>query len=292
MITLLEPWSFQVKHNFHVCGWRTPFRGKPVLHFLHGNGFCGLTYSPMLAELVDDFDLIITDLPGHGDSDSGGRFMGWNRCADICLSVFSHFVGQISPTVPRYALGHSFGGVITTLMMGKQKKHFDKAMLLDPVIFTPSMLKVMAAGDLFGLLRYSPMAKQALGRQDTWDNREAAFNAFQGKGIFKCWTDEALQAHVDHGLADAQQGVTLKCTVKREADIFSSYPKRLWSSLSKIKTPTKILAGSDSFPFIARSLERLEGRGGFDIETLQGGHCFMQEDPKLAAEKIKQWFLI
>jgi len=177
-------------------------------------------------------------------------------------------------------------------MMGKQKKHFDKAMLLDPVIFTPGMLKVMAAGDLFGLLQHAPMAKQALGRKDSWGSREEALSSFEGKGTFKGWTEQALQAHVDYALADTEQGVTLKCSVKRESDIFSSYPKRMWSSLRKIKTPTKIVAASDSFPFIARSLERLEGQSSLTIDRINGSHCFMQEDHKAAAEKIKQWFLI
>ena len=51
------------------------------------------------------------------------------------------------------------------------------------------------------------------------------------------------------------------------------------------------MAAQDSFPFIARSLERLEGHNSFDIQTVKGGsHCFMQEDPKAAAKMIKEWF--
>lgn len=291
MIQQLEPWSFQIRPDFYLRGWRTDFRGKPLLHFLHGNGFCGLTYSPLLKELLDDFDLIITDLPGHGDSDSGGDFMGWNACADYCLEVFNHFSADLSKNTPKFALGHSFGGVISALMMAKQKKCFDKALLMDPVIFSPKMVKVMAAADVFGLLQHAPLAKQARGRKTQWADRETVFNSFKGKGTFKGWADEALQAHVDYALTDNHDGVTLKCSVEREADIFSSYPRKLWKSLKSIRTSTQILAAEETFPFIARSLEKLKGHKSYDIHTVEGGHCFMQEDHKRAAQMIKAWFL-
>lgn len=291
MISQLEPWSFQIRENFHLRGWRTPFRGKPLIHFLHGNGFCGLTYSPMLAELMDDFDLILTDLPGHGDSDSGGRFMGWNKCADHTLSLVTHFFGQIDPTVPRYALGHSFGGVITAMMMGREERRFHKALLMDPVIFPSGMIKVMAAADLFGLLRRAPLAQQAKARIETWSDRESAFKTFHNRGGFKGWSDEALQAHVDYALMDTPEGVTLKCSPKREAAIYSSYPKRLWSTLAKVQTPTKVMMAEQSWPFIARSAEKLKEYSAYEIDTFPGSHCFMQEDPKATAQKIKEWFL-
>ncbi len=291
MIAQLEPWSFQVKENFHLRGWRTRFSGKPVLHFLHGNGFCSLTYSPMLRELMDDFDLILTDLPGHGDSDCGGRFMGWNKCADYSLSVVTHFFGQLSPTVPRFALGHSFGGVVTALMMGKEPRRFHKAMLMDPVIFSKGMMRVAPVAEWFGLLQRAPLAKQARERRSSWPDRQAAFEAFHNRGGFKGWTDEALQAHVDYALADTLEGVTLKCSPKREAEIFGSYPKRLWSTLPKVQTPTQILMATKSFPFIARSMEELKAYRAYDIQSVEGGHCFMQEDPKATAAKIKHWFL-
>lgn len=291
MISQLEPWSFQVKSNFHLRGWRTSFTGKPILHFLHGNGFSSLTYYPMIKELMDDFDLVLTDLPGHGDSDSGGRFMGWNKCANLSLSVISHFVGQVSPTVPRYALGHSFGGVITALMAGKETRRFDKTMLMDPVIFPPGMIKVMATADLFGLLQRAPQVKQALARVETWPDREAAFQSFHNRGGFKGWSDEALHAYVEYALADTADGVTLKCSPKRESAIYGSYPKRLWSTLPKVKTPTKILMAERSWPFIARSMERIQEYPAYSIEKVPGGHCFMQEDAKAAAQKVKDWFL-
>ncbi|GAA3924992.1 alpha/beta hydrolase PoxA [Litoribacillus peritrichatus] len=300
MISALEPWSFQVKPNLTLRGWRTEFTGKPILHFLHGNGFCGLTYAPLLKALLADFDLIITDLPGHGDSDMGGDFVGWNRCASMALKVVHHFVDNLPETeladgskqkVPCYAVGHSFGGVITALMLAKDRNCFDQAILLDPVIFPPGMLKVMATADLFGLLQQLPLAKQARVRTRHWPTREDAFEYFYERGTFKGWQSECLQAYVDYALQEVQEGVGLKCPPKREAEIFSSYPKRLWPLLKQVRTPTNIWVAKKTFPFIARSMERLKKRPVFDIETLDGGHCFMQERPEEIAERIRQTLL-
>ena len=53
----LLPWSHPTSAGFTLSGWHTPPSGKPLLHFLHGNGFCGRTYEPMLAGLAEHFDL-------------------------------------------------------------------------------------------------------------------------------------------------------------------------------------------------------------------------------------------
>lgn len=291
MISELEPWSYQVRDGFNLRGWRTRFSGKPIIHFLHGNGFCGLTYLPMLKPLVDDFDLLITDLPGHGESDTGGRFMGWNKCAGLALEVVHHFSASLSRAVPIYAVGHSFGGVVTALMMAKDSHCFDHAILLDPVIFPPGMLRVMATADLFGLLQRTPLAKQARIRTQSWPSRQDAYEYFYERGTFKGWHKESLEAHVNYALQDTAEGVSLKCPPKREAEIFSSYPKRLWPSLKRISTPTEIWAARKTYPFIGRSVERLNDYPMFHAETFNGGHCFMQERPQEIAERLRKQFL-
>ncbi len=75
----LLPWSWQTPEGFVLRGWRSPASGKPVLHFIHGTGMCGLTYWPVLEPLLPQVDLFISDLHGHGDSDGQAPFVGWNR---------------------------------------------------------------------------------------------------------------------------------------------------------------------------------------------------------------------
>ncbi len=46
--------------------------------------------------------------------------------------------------VPCFAVGHSFGGVLTSLILARHPELFRRAVLLDPVLFTPTMIGVMA----------------------------------------------------------------------------------------------------------------------------------------------------
>ncbi|NVJ12128.1 alpha/beta hydrolase, partial [Myxococcus sp. AM001] len=41
----LLPWSHDCSAGFTLRGWHTPPSGKPVLHFLHGNGYCRRVYT-------------------------------------------------------------------------------------------------------------------------------------------------------------------------------------------------------------------------------------------------------
>ncbi|MGC8383167.1 alpha/beta fold hydrolase [Pseudomonas aeruginosa] len=131
-----------------------------MLHFLHGNGFCGRTYEPMLRLLAEDFDLWLCDIQGHGESDHGGRFHGWNRNAEMAVEAFEAGRGPYGD-VQRLACGHSFGGVLSSLVLARHPTLFARAVLLDPVLFTPAMIGVMALSETLGLQLRGSLAKKA-----------------------------------------------------------------------------------------------------------------------------------
>ncbi|OWJ95374.1 alpha/beta hydrolase [Pseudomonas sp. A46] len=287
----LIPWTHSTSAGFTLRGWHSSPSGKPLLHFLHGNGFCGRTYAPLLEALAVDFDLWLCDIQGHGDSDHGGRFLGWNRNAELAIEAFEAGRGTFGE-VPRVAVGHSFGGVLTSLILAHHPRLFARAVLLDPVIFTPAMIGVMAFSEVLGLHRRTTMASRARARRSHWPDREAAWRGLHGRGIFKGWTDEALRGYVDHAIRVVDNGAELKCRPSREAEIFSSFPKRLWPSLQRIATPTLILHGQGSYPFVAKSVARLTALNGHvSAQVVDGGHCFMQEFPEASASRCADFLL-
>ncbi|WP_271409878.1 alpha/beta fold hydrolase [Pseudomonas sp. Q1-7] len=287
----LLPWSHSTSAGFTLRGWHTPASGKPLLHFLHGNGFCGRTYTPLLQALAEHFDLWLCDIQGHGDSDHGGRFLGWNRNAELAVEAFEAGRGLFGE-VPRMAVGHSFGGVLSSLILARHPDLFRRAVLLDPVIFTPAMIGVMAFSEVLGLHRRTTMASRARARRSHWADRQAAWNALHGRGIFKGWTEDALQGYVDHAIKAVDNGVELKCRPSREAEVFSSFPKRLWPSLGRIVTPTLILHGQHSYPFVAKAVARLTALNGHaSAQVVEGGHCFMQEYPQASAQRTAEFLL-
>lgn len=285
-------WSHPCSAGFTLRGEHSVPSGKPVIHFLHGNGYCGRVYWPMLQLLEANFDIFISDIQGHGDTDHGGRFHGWNRTAELCLEAWHAQSAQFG-SVPQFVVGHSFGGVVSALMLAQEPAGFRRAVLLDPVLFTPVMIGAMALSDVVGLYKRNALASKARGRRRQWPDRAAAYANFHERGMFKGWTAEALQAYVDYALKDAADGsVELKCRPSREADIFGSFPRRLWSSLAKVQVPVKVEYGEKSFPFITRSVQRWAGVSPLiQGEPVAGGHCYMQQDPGAAAQRIKAFLL-
>lgn len=287
----LHPWSHPTSAGFTLRGWHSPPSGKPLLHFLHGNGFCGRTYEPLLALLSRDFDLWLCDVQGHGDSDHGGRFHGWNRSAELAVEAFAAGRARFGE-VPRFACGHSFGGVLSGLILASEPALFQRAVLLDPVLFPPAMIGVMALSELLGLQERRALARKAQGRRSQWPDRAAARAGLHGRGIFRGWSDAALHAYVEHALQAVGDGVELKCRPSREAEIFASYPRRLWRSLAAVSTPTLVVHGGDSYPFVGKGVARWCALNHHvSAQRSAGGHCFMQEQPDECAGRVRDYLL-
>lgn len=291
--SLFQPWSqFLPKAGLTLRGWHTAPRGKPLIHFLHGNGFCGRAYEPMLRWLAADFDLWLTDVQGHGDSDAGAGFLGWNRNAELALKAFEAGRGAYGE-VPVHAVGHSFGGVLTTLILARRRQPFDKAVLLDPVLFPPRLLLGAQVMGPAGLLRYTPLARAAARRRRHWPDRTAAMDALRGRGTYAGWTEAALRAFADHALRDeADGGVALKCEPRLEATIFSSTPRALWPAVARVRVPTLLLHGLSTMPFVPASAARAaQLSASIRVAGVDGGHCFMQQHPAEAAARIRAFLL-
>ncbi|SNY51184.1 Pimeloyl-ACP methyl ester carboxylesterase [Arsukibacterium tuosuense] len=284
----LIPWHYPTHYGFTLRGYHTTPSGKPVLHMLHGNGFCSRTYLPLLQHLNQHFDFFLSDAQGHGDSDHGGPFLGWNISADLAESaLLAH--QHLFADQPVIGVGHSFGGVLTALIHSKADSPFQQTILLDPVLFTPSMLALMRSLNGVGLYRKNPMAKAALRRRQHWPDKDTAHNYLNNRGMFKNWQPEALAAYIDHALVTTEQGIKLKCKPEREAEIFSSYPDKLWRQLSQPCPPTLIIYGKNSYPFIRSAVEKWQRRNPAVQSILtDGGHCFMQENPAATARLMLQ----
>jgi pimeloyl-ACP methyl ester carboxylesterase len=278
----LIPWSFHTQHGFTLRGQHSVPSGKPLLHFLHGNGYCSLMYMPLLRQLAPYFDFFLSDVQGHGDSDHGGAFIGWNQSAELAERAFkAHF--HLFGNVAVYGCGHSFGGVLTALINASDPKLFRQVILLDPVLFPPLLLNSMRALNFFGLYQRNPMAKKALRRKDYWPSRLDAESYLTNRGMFKDWQPDALNSYIDHALHHTD-GVRLKCLPIREAEIFGSYPKALWHKLQQPCAATFVIYGQQSYPFVKKAVIRWQKvNRAVTAEQVTGGHCFMQQYPELTA---------
>lgn len=286
------PWVYTGQEGFALRGWHTPPTGKPLLHFIHGNGFCARAYEPMLAPLAHDFDLWLSDAQGHGDSDLGGRFVGWNRSAELAVEALNAHLALFNG-VPRYAVGHSFGGVLSCLAMADNPALFERAVLLDPVILPPHVLWAAQMAQWTGLAQHNELASKARARRRHWPDRDTALDSLRGRGTYKNWAEEALQAFVEHALrSSADGGVELKCPPEREAEVFSSVAQGLWAALNRIEISVQVIRAEQTFPFIAVSVQQWKSINVHVSDVIApGGHCFMQETPNQIAQLVKRHLL-
>ena len=282
----LERWQHaDPEHGLTLRGWHTPPRGLPLLHVLHGNGLCARTYTPMLVPLAEHFDLWLCDAQGHGDSDAGERFLGWNANAAMVARAFR--AHHPNPRVPVFAVGHSFGGVTTALMAAADPSLFQRLVLLDPVIYTPLVAASVALLERTGLQGLLPLVRATRRRRTRWPSRDDAFARVRGRGVFADWQDDALRAYVEHGLREDGEGVTLKCPTSIEATIFSSGPVGLWRQLDRLATPTLLIHGDRTLPFVGPSARRLAAlHPHVRVEAVSGSHCFMLAEPEATAGRV------
>lgn len=288
MIKGLQPWEYEVSAGFKLRGWHSEPSGRPLLHFIHGNGFCGLTYEKLLAPLAQHFDLFISDAQGHGDSDSGGKYAGWNRSARYSSEAWSHY-SRYWKAVPKIASGHSYGAVMSSVMMAKQPELFDRAILLDPT-FAPRMTSnTIVLMSQFGLTKRMTLPKQAAVRTTRWENEDALWHYFHERGVFKGWDEDCLRSYLTHAMRrEADGSIHLKCPPQIESAIFASYPKSLWRSLRAVQVPVTVMYGAQTFPFILKALPILAKQNPhFSLVEMPGGHCFMQEDPEASSQVMQ-----
>ncbi len=278
------PWAFEEDGLPALRSRRFDHGGRPLIHFMHGNGFCGATYWNFLRHFKTGYGLFLHDVQGHGDSDPGEGFPGWKATVTRTATVIQqHPVTQTK--LPLIGMGHSFGAAVTLMTAARHPELFRCLVLVDPVLFPPGLKR---------LLRYfpglNPIVAQARKRTPHWPTRQAAWDYLHQRGIFRGVEDDALACYIDHGLEHRADGLHLKCPRETEAQIFASMPLGLWSAVKGVQCPVYILHGRNSYPFVSRGAKRAARLNScITVETTRGGHCFMLEHPREAHERIETY---
>ena len=257
-----------------------------MLFFTHGNGFCGRVYQPMHELLAQRYDLLMLDIPGHGDSPAS-EFVGWNQTAEHLWQAIQTS-GEIINNRELHAVGHSLGGMLSMLMASEHPDTFKSMVLLDPIIFPRPLLLLMRALSGLGLTStFHPFVKPTLRRRNGWSDRQEAFDYFYNRKIFKNWTDDSLHSYVRYALKETGTQLRLSCEPELEAKWFSSLPDNLWPSIKKLSTPVKVVMGQSSYPFSLRAARyAAQINSSIEYSTVPGGHCFMQECPQDTADYV------
>lgn len=262
----------------------------PPAHFLHGNGFCAGTYTPFLRYLLDDLHIVASDVRGHGASThaSGRRIRHWRIFAEDVQSMV-----RSTLTPPVIGMGHSLGAVSTYIAAALAPRLFAALVLIDPVIFPKTVLWKIALAKHLGLRSWFPPAKSARRRRTKFRDKQSALQRFTaGRGIFKTWSPEFVEAYLECGLLEKDgKTAVLRCDPELEAQIFEAVPLDVWSYAAGIQCPVLMLRGEYSGSLSIESARRLEKiNARFHTCTIAGtGHFLTMEKPQVCAEAIRDF---
>jgi pimeloyl-ACP methyl ester carboxylesterase len=256
-------------------------------HFLHGNGFCAGTYAPFIRHLVDDLNVVASDVRGHGGSDDPpvAQIRHWDIFAEDLKALIER---RLAP--PVIGMGHSLGAVTTAICAARHPELFSALVLIDPVFLSPQRLRRLTLLRWLGLDGVLPLVRGARRRRRRFQTKTEALNRFtSGRGIFKTWSPEFVHAYLECGLLvkDPQTAV-LTCDPELEAQIFASIPADVWDYVSRLKGPVLAIRGGKSDVFTAEAEQHLTNlMPASEVVLMPGcGHFPPMEKPAETAAAI------
>lgn len=253
---------------------------RPVdLVFCHANGFNALTYRTLLSPVAETgYRVLAIDMRGHGrselEADPGDGHGSWANYGSDLIGLL-----ETLEAPPALVAGHSMGGTSALVAAGLRPDLLGRLVLLDPVVMREDVARTLGA-----TTGSSPLAIGALRRRNQFDSREAAYDAYFGRGAFKTWPAAMLADYLADGLVEnGEGGFRLACAPAWEAANFSAREHRPWPGFFESTCPIRILkAEVGSTCQVDDRLDELRATGRITVETIPGtGHFLPMEVPEV-----------
>ena len=258
-----------------------PERGVDIV-FSHANGFNARTYRTILSPLAAELRILAVDLRGHGATRLPtvieGRD-GWSEFREDLLAFL-----RAATDGPVILSGHSMGGTTSLLVAACAPERVRSLVLFDPVIMPREALT--AAGEHV----HSPLVEGARRRRATFPSRQAALEAYTGRGAFRSWREAQIADYVQGGFRDTPEGgVTLACTPDWEASNFRTHNYDPWAAFEESRCPIDIRRAEEASTCRIDGHEaELAATGRIRIEVIPGTtHFLPMERPDVVVQALR-----
>lgn len=260
-----------------IATYRFGGDGPPLL-LAHATGFHGRCWLPLASRLTDRFSVWAVDHRGHGDSgkDPRGVYDDWSVFVDDMLRVIDGLGGGVWSGV-----GHSMGGAVLLMAEARRPGTFSSLCCYEPVVIPPGMLAQAPGGT------GSSMSDLARKRRAVFESRAAARSNYASKPPFATFDPDALDAYVEYGFVDCDEGVTLACAREDEASVYEGAASNdSWELLGQVRVPVTVLGGQGSIDPVGRLVEDVARRipRGAALRVEGVGHFGPFEAPARVAE--------
>jgi pimeloyl-ACP methyl ester carboxylesterase len=269
--------------------------GAPLV-FIHANGYPPEAYRRFLEPFLDRYQVEAVYLRPFWPGSDSDQFRDWRDFRDDYLVYLRSRTDLPLPdptrpsSRPLIGMGHSVGAMTTLMAAIQQPEYFRLLVLIEPVLFTHARGTLMRLiAPLMIMRRIYPLIRGTLKRKTDFQDREAMYQNYRGKSIFKLLSDEVLRDYVSGLAAENPDGtVRLKYSPDWEARIYETAGVAdwyVWENLSRVNCPVLVLRGetTDTLlpPVLASMVADLPH--GTGINVLGAGHLLPLEKPRQTA---------
>jgi len=272
--------------------------GAP-LHFLHANGYPPECYKPLFELLKTEYRVFGMYLRPLWEGTKPEDIDDWHPLSDDLLRFLSDREAgfdETSQPTPVIGVGHSLGAIVTLRAALSAPDKFRALVLIDPVLFVPSLLAFWNFTRSIGLGdKVHPLVIGAQKRRRTFDDLEMVFRGYRQRSIFRYMSDDNLRSYIE-GITKPSDngGYKLVYPPEWEAQLYRTWLRDsdLWRGLPNLEVPTLIIRGKETNTFLesaARLVKRKQPK--VKIEALEKStHILPLERPKEVFD-IMQSFL-
>jgi len=262
---------------------------RATVHFLHATGFNAESYRGLYASLDPALDVYAMDARGHGFSKAPAdpkKLRSW--------ASYRRDLEALVETLPAPIIlaGHSMGATVSMELAARRPDVVWGLVLVDPVIVPPTHVVLATLARSFGQSgRLIPVAGLAAKRRMEFASKEDAVENFAGKGPFRTWPREWVEAYVDGGTVPCDGGVRLSCDRAWESRTFAVSTTNPYRALRKVQCPITLLTrDTDGPPFSRASREAfMSHQPSTRLLVLEDAtHFLAMEQPEVVREEIER----
>jgi pimeloyl-ACP methyl ester carboxylesterase len=276
--------------DFSVLHRETNGEGRVAVHFAHATGFNAETYRELLSGLDPSLDVFAMDARGHGMSKAKAdpkKLRSWAQYRKD-LEAFVETLSR--PTV---LAGHSMGATVSMELAAARPDLVQGLVLIDPVIVPPRHIPMLVFARVFGLTeRLIPISRAAARRRMEFPSQRAAVENYVGKGPFRTWPREWIEAYVEGGTLATEEGsVRLSCDRAWESRSFIAASVNPYKDIKKVRCPITLIAREHEGPPFTRASRDafMRCQPGTRLLILEEATHFMtMEHPEIARAEIER----
>lgn len=256
------------------------------LHFAHANGFPASSYSAMFSYFSRQIEVFALEKFAHNP-----RFPVSENWHIQVQELIEHIESSEHKKV--FAVGHSFGAVISYMAACTRPDLFRGLIMLDPPFVTGVTRVMVKLLKHIKLLDAVTPANQASTRCTTWPADTNLVEYFKQKGLFKNMHPQCIQDYVDAAIDKKEQGYKLNFDHQVEANLFRTVPLNIHQYYGKLSVPSLLVTGENTTVCLPHRIKPfLKGNNSHHKIIAKGGHMFPLEQPELVADTISKQIMV